>query len=292
MHSTTKRTFKPIYCAECGILVEPTGGGQKFCRECAKRREREADRQRQKKKRAENPLQYRKHGSYINCHQCGKSIVFKGGNHRFCDDCRVERERAAQRARKKRAYHRDPEKFKERRKEWGRKNKEWVLAKNYEWRTRNADKYRQAIENWRRNNPEKCRKAWRDYRERNLDYHRERVKEYQRKHPEKVREWARRRYVRKKGAEGSHTDEQFWELCLRYGWKCAYCGRKLTKETVTRDHIIPLSRGGSDNIENIAPSCLACNAGKKDRTPWEYGVGWPRPRNNSRQVSQPSLFHV
>lgn len=41
--------------------------------------------------------------------------------------------------------------------------------------------------------------------------------------------------------------------------ECHYCGQHLTLETVTLDHVKPLSKGGAMGIKNIVPACLACN---------------------------------
>lgn len=46
---------------------------------------------------------------------------------------------------------------------------------------------------------------------------------------------------------------------------CAYCGNRLDKETATRDHFLPLSRGGSNKSGNIVPACVLCNTIKADR---------------------------
>lgn len=64
---------------------------------------------------------------------------------------------------------------------------------------------------------------------------------------------------------GSHTTTEWNELCAKYDYVCLHCGRKEPEIKLTRDHIIPLSKGGTDNIDNIQPLCGPCNSSKKDK---------------------------
>ena len=50
---------------------------------------------------------------------------------------------------------------------------------------------------------------------------------------------------------------------------CGYCGRFTTDEKMTRDHIVPKSRGGKDTWENLISACKKCNNHKDNRTPEE-----------------------
>jgi 5-methylcytosine-specific restriction endonuclease McrA len=68
-----------------------------------------------------------------------------------------------------------------------------------------------------------------------------------------------RRYVRQRGAEGSHTLTDWNSLKAKFNNRCAKCGES---KPLTKDHIIPLSKGGSDYIENIQPLCRNCNSRK------------------------------
>ena len=53
---------------------------------------------------------------------------------------------------------------------------------------------------------------------------------------------------------------------------CAYCGTWIANSV---DHVLPLSRGGTDDPSNIVSACYDCNFDKKDRTPeeWRLSVG-------------------
>jgi 5-methylcytosine-specific restriction endonuclease McrA len=53
----------------------------------------------------------------------------------------------------------------------------------------------------------------------------------------------------------------------RDGHRCGYCGSSAS----TIDHVLPRSRGGKDEWENLVACCLKCNNIKGDRTPAEMG---------------------
>lgn len=76
-------------------------------------------------------------------------------------------------------------------------------------------------------------------------------------------ETVNRRRARLAQAEGSHTRQEWLALCERYGRRCLGCGA--SDRPLTRDHVVPLSLGGSDYIENIQPLCRPCNTRKKDK---------------------------
>jgi len=93
-------------------------------------------------------------------------------------------------------------------------------------------------------------------------YHRN----YCKNHPENIAHLKANRYAREKGAVGSHTLLQWQMLKLSYCYKCAICGEK---KPLTKDHKIPLSKGGSNNIDNIQPLCRNCNSKKNVKLIYE-----------------------
>lgn len=55
------------------------------------------------------------------------------------------------------------------------------------------------------------------------------------------------------------------KLFVRDRFTCAYCLNVFSKDKLTRDHIIPRSKGGADNWQNCCTSCVSCNTHKSDK---------------------------
>ena len=74
----------------------------------------------------------------------------------------------------------------------------------------------------------------------------------------------------------------------RDGFQCQYCGQHITMNSGTRDHVIPLARGGPDTLANVVAACLTCNGRKGCRTPIEANMPL---RNQPRALSDVEKIH-
>jgi 5-methylcytosine-specific restriction endonuclease McrA len=61
-------------------------------------------------------------------------------------------------------------------------------------------------------------------------------------------------------------------LFARDAHLCLYCGNEFGRHSLTRDHVLPLSRGGRDVWENVVSACLHCNSRKGGRNPQQAGM--------------------
>lgn len=74
----------------------------------------------------------------------------------------------------------------------------------------------------------------------------------------------------KYGLHEHFSGAEWYALCEKHAFRCVMCG--VTPEKLSPDHMIPLVKGGSNKIDNIAPVCLTCNLSKGTRI-----TVWPQP---------------
>ena len=61
--------------------------------------------------------------------------------------------------------------------------------------------------------------------------------------------------------------KQIWD---KFNGHCAYCGCEIALKEMQADHVIPLHRGGADEIDNLYPACRSCNYYKSTLTVEEF----------------------
>jgi 5-methylcytosine-specific restriction endonuclease McrA len=145
------------------------------------------------------------------------------------------------------------------------RNKEAIQAKRkkfYEDNPNRAYARKEYVKVYCEINSEKRKKYAKEYYQANKD----KVKEYRKKYfktesgIKAISKWNRRKRVRRLGADGFYD----WDICLKiYGNKCAIC--KSDNKKLEADHIIPLTKGGTNWQFNIQPLCKSCNCSKYNR---------------------------
>ena len=146
---------------------------------------------------------------------------------------------------------RNPELIKKRKQKDYERNKDKILARNAAWRATNPEKKKASNDKWRNENRER---------------HRENSRKWAANNPERFRELQRhaqhRRRSLKDGLFENYTEEEWGNLLHRYDCKCIRCG---SSDNIEVDHVVPISKGGTNTIDNLQPLCRSCNAQK-----WTY----------------------
>ena len=147
------------------------------------------------------------------------------------------------------------------------KNPERRRAYGREWIKRNPEKARAGMRRWRAAHPEDHRAQARAYYRRHRERELAQSAEYHRSHREIRKASDNRRRMWKLGGGPSFTATEWLQLVAQYGGRCAYRGEV---GPLQADHRTPLSRGGTNSIDNILPACGRCNAEKASMTEKEF----------------------
>ena len=172
----------------------------------------------------------------------------KDGLANECKECAKKR--------KQKFYQKNKEKILEDSRNHYQENKGWYAEYYQENKEEKLEYSRKYYEENRGYYREYSRKYRQDNKEETLEYN----KKYRQDNPEVYRLHQKRR--RKRMAQLPHdlTLEE-WEDALEFfNDSCAYCG--VSDDTVGKEHIIPVVKGGGYTADNIIPSCKSCNSSK------------------------------
>jgi 5-methylcytosine-specific restriction endonuclease McrA len=166
------------------------------------------------------------------CPICKKGFISNYGNRKYCSIfCRNQRD------------------YKEYRKNWQIENKDKMVGYNRKYRQSHKEKVNAYKRYW--NGTPNGKKS-----------HLETNKRWRKKYPEKKRHQWMMDYARKKKIEGTFSLSQWEDLKKKFDNRCAICGEY---KLLTIDHIIPVTKNGTNYIWNIQPLCRECNSRKNNR---------------------------
>jgi hypothetical protein len=146
-----------------------------------------------------------------------------------------------------------------------------------DYKRRNRRKIRESVKLYHSLHPRSQRERERtrlrasEYYQNNPLRVRRNVRRYKEKNPDKVRNWnlqaSNNRRARKFKSGGSFSLFEFGVLCNKYGNCCIACGRtdkqlRKIRRRLAADHIVPISLGGLNTIDNIQPLCHAIKGGR------------------------------
>lgn len=164
--------------------------------------------------------------------------------------------------------------------EYREKNKEKLKAQRKKYDEEHKECRKEYIKNYCKLNREKITDYYRTYRKIKPEKEKEAQRKYAKTENGKLKE-ARVKHNRRSNSNKSPctlTTIQWKKILESQGNKCAICGKRFCKSRPpTKDHIVPLSKGGGFTFENVQALCRSCNSSKcaaLDHTKiitWEHG---------------------
>ena len=154
--------------------------------------------------------------------------------------------------------------------------REWAHAQPLEAKQKKQAYAREYTRNYARENHEWSLECSRKFRRKNPGYSSTYMHEWKKKYPERNRMLEHNRRVRKQGNGGTYTPQEEMELFAWQEGRCHYCGEflytfyKPGRTPYHIEHKTPVTRGGSNNIENIALACPKCDGKKYNKTEKEF----------------------
>jgi 5-methylcytosine-specific restriction endonuclease McrA len=169
-------------------------------------------------------------------------------------------------ARKKEWAANNPEYYQEYQRKWQKDNKDKVSVYNRAAYERSPEKYLEYHQAWRDAHREEFREMQRKFYARHPDRMAVKGRTWRLKNPELVTHYSRLRRARKRANGGDFTLAEWTTLKEKYHYTCLRCSRTEPEIRLVPDHVVPLVKGGANDINNIQPLCAKCNGWKHSKT--------------------------
>jgi 5-methylcytosine-specific restriction endonuclease McrA len=170
-------------------------------------------------------------------------------------------------------YEANKEVVKARSRAWHKANRERAAARARAWREANAEKIAQRGRVYYETNKERLAVQGRAWREANKEKAADHLRAWREANPEQNSAHSRNRKARVRNAPGSHTAEDILALVEKQENRCAnpHCAVTFAgRRKYQIDHMMPLSRGGSNDPANLQLLCAPCNRSKGTQTMEEW----------------------
>jgi len=175
-----------------------------------------------------------------------------------------EKQKAVQSLLKQQEYQlRYYQENKNERAEYYQENKEEILEQQHQYRLEHKNERAEHRQQYNLEHKDEIAEHGRQRFQEHKDEIREQHRQYRQEHPEVHKAVRSRQRARIANSDGHFTAEEFRLLCESLDNRCFYCEQQLP---LTPDHIVPISKSGSNRIENIVPACRSCNARKSTKT--------------------------
>ena len=152
----------------------------------------------------------------------------------------------------------DPEAERARKRAYYLANKDIVLARSRASYEADREGRKRYIAEWKRANQDRVRASKRRSADANRESVREAKRRWKMENTDTVLAHCHKRRAALK-AGGSYKPSEWRAVLDAYGHRCRHCA---SDEKMTVDHIIPISKGGRNTIDNLQPLCLSCNSKK------------------------------
>ncbi len=146
----------------------------------------------------------------------------------------------------------------EKQRAWYKANKERLKVVRAAWYKANKERHATLSKNWKQSHAEQYAEKSKEWREANKDKRKDQAKERDKQNRNQCA-WKTHKRRAVLLAAGNYTVKEWIEVKLNQRYRCLACG---FRKPLAVDHVVPVSKGGANTIDNIQGLCRECNSSK------------------------------